>query len=82
MDRMNFGRNTPKDEIMDIETARKNIGELVFSKDRKSNKLNPENDEHGPYRLIAVTKSGHAILEGLEDYRSKPSLIRLKEDVK
>jgi len=62
---------------MNIQEARNSIGKMVMSRDRKSNKLLRVDEEHGPYRLLAITKDGMAILEGLEEFRAAPSKIRL-----
>lgn len=65
---------------MNLEEAKNSVGKLVMSTGRKSNKLLPMKESHGPYRLLQITKSGHAILEGLEEYRAKPSELTLYQE--
>jgi hypothetical protein len=66
---------------MKTEEARANIGRLVMSRD-PGYKCVRKLPEHGPYRLLRVTKAGLAILETREDHRVPTSLIRLAEDKK
>lgn len=63
---------------MNIEIARKSIGKVVMSRDAGEKMINHVSTPHGPYRLLAITKSGHAILEGREGLRIPPSLLELK----
>jgi len=60
---------------MNLDTARKNIGKLVMSKDAGSKMIRSVSKPHGPYKLLKITKSGLAILEGREEFRIPPSLL-------
>jgi uncharacterized protein with PIN domain len=62
---------------MNIETARKSVGRLVMSYDPGSKMIHRVVEAHGPYKLLQITKGGEAILEGREDYRVPPTLIRM-----
>jgi hypothetical protein len=63
---------------MNIEEAKESVGKMVMSKDT-GHKLIPSGREHGPYKLLKVTKAGLVVLEGREEFRVPPSLIRLQE---
>jgi|GEM_PF-3549092 len=60
---------------MDIDTAQKNIGKLVMSKDAGHKMIRSVSKQHGPYKLLRITKGGLAILEGREEFRIPPSLL-------
>lgn len=60
---------------MNIEEVKKKIGELVMSRDAGPKMIRSVADPHGPYKLLKITKTGLAILEGRENYRIPPSLL-------
>ena len=62
---------------MNIDEAKDNIGRLVESCDAGDKMIRRVRDWHGPYKLIAVTRSGFAVLEGRGHVR--PSLIRIPD---
>ena len=64
---------------MNIEEAKESVGKMVMSKDT-GRKLIPYGREHGPYKLLKVTKGGLVILESREEFRVPPTLIRLHDN--
>lgn len=64
---------------MNIEQARKHIGQLVMSYDAGYKLVQKVSKAHGPYRLVKINKAGMAILEGREDCRIPPSILDVYE---
>lgn len=62
---------------MTTSEARLAIGQLVVSVDAFPKLNRRVQTPHGPYRLLAVTKGGLAILEGRDEERIPTSLIEL-----
>lgn len=60
---------------MTNEQAKLAIGQLVMSVDAGHKLIRRVQTPHGPYRLIAVTKGGLAILEGRDEERIPTSLL-------
>ena len=52
------------------------VGKMVISQD-PGHKMVRRVKPHGPYLLLRVTKSGHAVLKGREQFRVPTSLISL-----
>lgn len=67
---------------MNLEQAKKSIGEMVMSTDAGHKLIRRVSEPHGPYRLMKVTKAGLVILEGREQHRVPPSLIERLENNK
>ena len=62
---------------MDTQTAKDNIGKLVMSRDAGYKMIYSVGTSHGPYKLLQITKAGLDILEGREEFRVPPTLLRL-----
>lgn len=65
---------------MNIEMAKKSIGKMVMSRDAGEKMIRYVSIPHGPYKLLMITKSGHAILESREGLRIPPSLLELNKE--
>ena len=62
---------------MNIETAKSSIGKMVMSKDPGSKMVHSISHQHGPYKLLKITKGGRAIFEGRGEFRISPSLLEI-----
>lgn len=60
---------------MTTSESRRAIGQLVMSVDPGRKLIRRVQTPHGPYRLLALTKGGLAILEGREQERIPTSLL-------
>jgi hypothetical protein len=64
---------------MNVEEAKRAIGQEVFSYDAGEKMIKRVYKAHGPYTLLQVTKGGLAILLGREEERIPLSLLVMNE---
>ncbi len=65
---------------MNLEEAKQGIGKMVMSKDAGNKMIPSVFEAHGPYKLLKVTKSGLAILEGREEHRIPTKLLAFVQE--
>jgi hypothetical protein len=61
---------------MNIREAKRHVGRMVISYDAGHKMIRSVSEPHGPYRLLKITKAGLAVLEGREEHRVPPTLIK------